>query len=225
MALGARSAATRRRSECDIASYRKTARALNDIWAPVVAAIGASILTGGTAFGLDWKQSRRTQEAERIKRRDSAYANLLARSRPIMEVAGTLRLVVEQRSGIGEGLDIALRHRKLLDHFELQDWLQKYLGPLNDALSEIWLTGSQQTVEKANEVVEKCASLLAVSTKHESSGGAVAKRFSRVAWSDEEVASYLEALGALASARKDFADMVRSEAGYSRVLIWPSGEG
>ena len=42
------------------------------------------------------------------------------------------------RSGLKEGWDIALRHRKPVDPLELPDWMAQDLVPLNEVLSELW---------------------------------------------------------------------------------------
>src|SRR6266849_5476142 len=49
-----------------------------DLWVPVIAALGSSILTGLAAFGFEWWRSARAGKAALAERRNRAYSLLLA---------------------------------------------------------------------------------------------------------------------------------------------------
>jgi hypothetical protein len=68
------------------------------------------------------------------------------------------------RSGLSEGLDIALHHRKPIDAMELGDWLMIDLGPILDAQSTIWLFGNEALISGASEVVLAAGDVMAKST-------------------------------------------------------------
>ena len=92
---------------------------MDPIWAPVIAAVGASALTGLVAFGIDWRGARRERhEGRRIERRD-AYAKLLSITALISHTAGALHMTMELRSGLQEGVDIGTGKRQPLDPLDL----------------------------------------------------------------------------------------------------------
>jgi hypothetical protein len=76
-----------------------------------------------------------------------------------------MRLTLRFRSGLKEGFDIALRHRKLLEPFDLVDRLLRDFRPLFTAWSAVWAKGTPAAIEAANQLVDQCADLLSVSVE------------------------------------------------------------
>ena len=64
--------------------------------------------------------------------------------------------VMKFRSGLKEGFDVAMRHRKPVDVLGLHDWMARDLAPMNAALSEIWTSDDQEGIRLANDVVDNC---------------------------------------------------------------------
>lgn len=62
---------------------------------------------------------------------------MLSRSMAVMTAAQALGLTMKTRSGLGEGVDVAMRLRKPADPMELHDWLAKDMAPLTEAWSVI----------------------------------------------------------------------------------------
>ncbi len=67
--------------------------------------------------------------------------------------AHTLYLTAILRSGIGEGMDIVLHHRKPVDPMELADWLAVDLKPMLEAQSLIEATAGEELVRAAADLV------------------------------------------------------------------------
>jgi hypothetical protein len=90
-------------------------------WAPVVAALGASFLTILGSVGLfqwqHWRDNRASAKTAKL----AAYGELYARTFTYAQRAEAIGLVKRIRSGITEGIDVTLRHRKPVDVFELYD--------------------------------------------------------------------------------------------------------
>jgi hypothetical protein len=57
------------------------------------------------------------------------------------------------RSGITEGLDVVLHHRKPADVLEISDYLFSDFGPVLDAQAAVWLAGDEQLIRSAGDVV------------------------------------------------------------------------
>jgi hypothetical protein len=130
----------------------------------LVAAFGSSALTGAASLGVIWVQEwRRRKAADRAALR-SALTELLSRSMAVAMRARTMGETMKSRSGLKEGLDITLHHRKPVDPLELHDWIAQDLVPLNTALCELWTRADQEGVRLANEVVRKCTDVLGAST-------------------------------------------------------------
>jgi hypothetical protein len=195
----------------------------------LIAALGASALTGLASLGVVWFQEwRRGKASERDALRASVQ-ELLSRSMAVAMRASTVGETMRIRSGLKEGFDIAMRHRKLLDGLELHDWMAQDLAPLNAALSDIWTRDNQEGVRLANEVVNKCMDLLGASTARQQVNGSL-ERMRRWAmgekWTPEMLAEYNRAIRELAEARKRYAEHARARLGHAAVeLFIPSEPG
>jgi hypothetical protein len=79
---------------------------MSNIWAPVVAALGASLLTGGFGFGVVWWQAQQAKKSALSERRSRAYSMLLVQSASVMRMARGIHVTMEYRSGLREGLNV-----------------------------------------------------------------------------------------------------------------------
>ena len=124
------------------------------------------------------------------------------------------------RSGLVEGLDIALHHRKPTDPVGLHDWLAQDLTPLNTALADIWTRWDQEGVRLANDVVSKSMDLMGASLARQPAS-TTRERLRRWAagerWTPEMLADHDKALKKLAYARKELADHARGNLGLGPV--------
>lgn len=130
----------------------------------VVAALGASFLTGLAALGVtafrEWLGGR---AADRDAL-DAAVTEMLSRSMGISLRANTMAHTMRLRSGLGEGIDVLTHHRKPLDPLEFHDWLAQDQAPLNASWSVIWARGNQETIRRANALLAACTDLTGAGT-------------------------------------------------------------
>lgn len=123
----------------------------------IIAALGASALTGLASLGVVWFQEWRRKKASDQAELQTAVTELLTQSMAVAMKARAVGETMKLRSGLKEGFDVAMRHRKPRDPLELHDWMAADLGPLSAVLSAIWLREDQEGVRLANDVVNKCA--------------------------------------------------------------------
>ncbi len=193
------------------------------IWVPVVAALGASLLTIIGTFGLQaYRDGGAKQDQRRLERRD-AYAQLLATSMTVAYLGGVHHLAMQLRSGLGEGIDIALRIRRPLDPFELGELNLRYLQPLNEAWAHIWAIGSPDAVKAGNSVVDKCAAYFGVVSELGKARTGPWARFRSSKWTPEQVRKQEAALRELAVARKELAEVTRRELGSLPAQLFLEG--
>ncbi|MBV9451017.1 MAG: hypothetical protein JO345_34530 [Streptosporangiaceae bacterium] len=189
----------------------------------ITAAFGSSALTGAVSFGVLWLQDRRRRKAADKAALHKAMADLLSRSLAVAMRARAMDEAVKLRSGLSEGVDVALRQRKPADIFELHDWMARDLAPLNEALTEIWTRDNQEGVRLANDLVNKCMALLGASTTAQkpANGWERLRRWAvGVRWTPEMIADSERAMKELAHARKRFADHARNRFGREAVELF-----
>jgi hypothetical protein len=121
--------------------------------AVIVAAFGASALTTAGTLGVDAVRSRRSSKRERNGALSTSCERLIGGALKLAFRCGTLRETMIHRSGFTEGLDIALHHRRPTDPMEIGDWLMTELGPILDAEAAIWLSGNEDLIRGASDVV------------------------------------------------------------------------
>lgn len=193
----------------------------------IAAALGASLLTGLASLGVTWIREWLQGRASERAALHAAVQELLSRS---MAVAARARAVGETmriRSGLKEGFDVAMRHRKLLDVFELHDWLAQDITPMTAALSEIWTRDDQEGIRLANDVVSKCMDLLGTNTTRQQTDNGW-ERMRRWAagerWTPEMIEETNRAMRELALARKRYAEHARARFGLDVVELFASVE-
>jgi hypothetical protein len=182
----------------------------------VIAALGASFLTGLASLGVVAFQEWRRRVAKDREALQAAVSELLSRSLQLAMRAQAMRVTMKVRSGLKEGFDVAMRHRKPVDPLQLHDWLAQDWAPLNSALSEIWTRWDQEGIRLANDVVGKAGDLLGVSTAATPTGSAWERLRIWAAgerWTPEMIADADRALKDLAFARKHFAEYARGKPG------------
>lgn len=134
------------------------------LWVPVVAALGASALTAAASLGVAWIQARWRTSEDRRQHLASACSDVLSASMLVAHRARVLDSTIQVRSGLTEGLDVALHHRKPVDPMQLYDWLSQDLAALHKAVSEVWLRGGGEISRTASDIEVQCARLLELGT-------------------------------------------------------------
>ena len=107
----------------------------------------AGAVTGGffaltTGLGVTAMQPRAGRRGQRDWR--TVYSQLLAATGVTLLTAHALRAAVEFRSGLKEGVDVAMHHRKPLDPLELDAHLRRDTEPIYQAWSGVWVAGARR---------------------------------------------------------------------------------
>jgi hypothetical protein len=187
------------------------------IWAPVVAAVGASALTGAAGFGTVWWQQHGSGQAADLARKRAAYHQLTSRSLSFSLRATTLRAAMEARSGLGEGIDVTLGLREPTDPLALHDWLARDSDPIYEAWSSVQVLGSVEAVDAATKLVDACAELVSVATRPGEGRGKLTSAFRGLAWTAEQEHALQAATERMADARQAFVTLARAELGPNAV--------
>lgn len=125
---------------------------MNEAWAVVAAALGSAFLTIIGSFWFErWHMSRAARGANDDRLRE-ACVQLASHALVLALRAHTLYLTAVTRSGIGEGIDVALYHRKPADPMALTEWLLEDLKPMLQAQSVIEVMGDQTLIRGAASV-------------------------------------------------------------------------
>ena len=196
---------------------------VNSTEAPIIAALGASSLTALASLGVVWFQDARRGRASGRDALRTAVLDLLTRSMTVATRAHSLGEMMKVRSGLIEGLDVAMHHRKPVDHLELHDWMAQDVAPLNEALSVLWTRWDQEGVRLANDVVGKCMDLLGASTAMQptrSGWERINKWVSGERWTPEMREAHQLALKGLADSRKRLAEYARADLGYGAIDLF-----
>ncbi len=181
------------------------------LWVPILAAVGASLLTGLLGLGTILLQERlRQADALRHERR-RAYSRLLAVTGVIAHTSHALHLAVKVRSGIGEGLDVALHLRKPIDPLDLDARLREDMVPLYEAWSDVWTVGTQEAVTAANRAVELAGEVIERATREGAARTRVGARSLGEKWTPEQLDEWDESINRLGEARQAVAGVARRE--------------
>ncbi len=132
------------------------------IWAPVIAALGASLLTGVFTWGASWWVERRRDRTTDAREKDLAYHQFISRPLTFSGRVGALRNTMETAVKEGDKASATLgRPFGAIDVFE---WLEKDLIPINDAWSKIQMIGSPEAVDESTQLLDACGDLLGLAT-------------------------------------------------------------
>jgi len=182
-------------------------------WLFVAVPLATALTVAFAAFAGVVYQQRRTDRREAAAAQSRASVDLLTQSLLFAQRARALLLTVQVRTGLSESRDVLLHLRRPVDPMELHDWLQQGTRPLYDAWSSTWVSSSPALVTRGNAVIDACTGVLdAVSERAAARGPARLREaiVGRRADKDQE-ARLRAAVHALAVARRDYAELVRTE--------------
>jgi hypothetical protein len=195
-------------------------------WAIVISGLGGGLVGATASLGTMAYQQRRIDRRDAASARGHAYAALLVRSLTLAQRATTLMTTARLRSGLTEGFDVALRHRRPLDPMQLHDWLMQDMLPAIEAWSNIWLTTPPPIVAKANELFAACSGVMEAATMHpRRSGVAKLREYLLGVQEDSDQAARLsQAARGLSEVRRDFALLVRDTTAQEPAELFVGGE-
>jgi hypothetical protein len=181
------------------------------------AVLAGSITTGvfalGVALGIALVQGRSARRGERDERRRLAYSQLLAVTGVTLHTAHALRNTVEFRSGLKEGWDVAMHHRKPLDPLELDSHLRRDTEPLYQAWSAVWVVGTQEAIRIANDLVARVSDVVGAATGPGDARSGIIRFMAGEKWSQDQIEAWKTQIAALAKVRRDFVLLARRELG------------
>lgn len=189
------------------------------IWAPVVAALGASALTLAGTLGLDWLKRRHQAKDAELERRLLAYEEFLAPLLAFTLFTRSLGEAARFRSGLDESIAVLMGWRKPIEPFDLFDKMNRNMEPLNQAWSKIWLHGSQEAITAANVVVRTCADYMQLTTSLGNSRNPLARTLLGVRRTPSTEREEQAALEKVFEARDAFVDVARREASKQKVVL------
>ena len=177
---------------------------VNSLWVPVVAALGASLLTGIFGFGGEALHDRRSGALEAERRCHDAYVEfLIAASGQI----ATLSTVRELRK-LGTGLKPAVTIDDpvaFLQQFNHESMM------LFAAWTRVWLHGSQEAITIANRFVDAVIPASGAATAQGKARPPLLSRFIGEAWTKEQDKEFHDAVQVLGLTRIEFAKVARRE--------------
>ena len=184
----------------------------SSLWVPVVAALGASLLTGGASLGVAWIQAKWRTDEDRRQHLAAACSDVLSNSLLVTNRIRVLNATIQVRSGITEGLDVVLHHRKPVDPMELHDWLAQDLAALHKAVSEVWLRGGPGVSNLASEIELQCVNLLELGTSVPGQRTFL-QNMKGVTRDEAFVAKWLDEVNRLGNLRRSFLEAARQGLG------------
>lgn len=197
---------------------------MNNYWVPVIAALGASTLTGLVTLGLDVMRAKRRRREGLTERRVSAYSQMISHAASFALAAGAMHLTAQMGSGLTEALDIVLHHRKPIEPLDLHDWLMKEMGPMLEAMSEIWVVGTPKAIVAANELMMKCNKVLELGAIRGETGSPLVRYLIGEKWTPAQVESFRGAIDEMSEARKKLAEVARIEMGVGFTALFTNEE-
>lgn len=181
------------------------------------AVLAGSVATGafalGAGVGVALVQARSARRGERDERRRLAYSQLIAVSGVTLHTAYALRATVEFRSGLKEGLDVAMHHRKPLDPLELDAHIRRDTDPMYQAWSAVWVVGTQEAIRLANNLVTSVSNVVGAATKPGQARSGIVRFLAGEKWSQDQLRAWNGQIAALATARRAFTLLARRELG------------
>ena len=192
------------------------AASLDQSWAVLIAALGASLLTALATLAIERQRSLRATRDARDEARLEAYAEVLTRSGLVGMTADTFRVTMQLRSALPDAVVVAAGLRKPIEAFDLDDRLRRDLGPMWLAMSRISILGTPAAMLAADRVAKAAGAVLQESTARGEEGSWVGRTIRGDRWTDEQLAELDACRRELSAARRGLADVARDEFGSER---------
>jgi len=183
----------------------------NSLWIPVIAALGASFLTGVAGFGLELIRDALGKEHDEWRRRRDAYVAFLIAAASMLAMLSSLREIRKLATG-------AFRFTNFIKDpiAFLRDYNREVIV-LFDAWTKVWLDGSQEAIEMANRFVDAAIPATEAASAAGKARPLILTRLLGEAWTTEQDKEHGEALSALGRLRIDFAKVARKELGQMEI--------
>jgi hypothetical protein len=186
---------------------------LSSGWIIFASSLSSAALAAVITLSVYGLQGRRDAKAARRHSRRQAYSRLLASTGIVVHTADTLHLMMETRSGLGEGVDVLLRVRRPLDAMDLHELLRPVITTLYEAMAEVSTVGTPEAVQLGNRVVSLCADVMQAATERGQARSPAAALLRGEKWTVEQLESSRATVQSLSAARAEFAALARRELG------------
>jgi hypothetical protein len=206
---------------------------MSTVWAAVIAALGASALTGLASLGVMWLQQHLQGKSADRDALQAAVTEMLSASLAVSMRARTMGDAMKIRSGLGEGVDVTFGWRKPLDPLEFHDWMARDMGALGAGWSKVWaIADDQELIRRANALLDASGNIISVATAR-MPAATLSERARRLVkgerWTPQMEQEYEDALTALARAREQLAQQARTLLEVTSVQLFghglPEGHG
>jgi hypothetical protein len=178
---------------------------VNSGWIPVIAALGASLLTTVAVVGVEFlREHDADQELRRQQRRD-AYSRFLVATAKFINITSevhTIRQLVGKRAVTRIDDPVEFVHRFNSD-----------IEPLMNAWSDVWLSGSGEAITAANRLVDATIPAMGMATAKGKALPWIVSAFLGERWSDHQERTFKDSLRKVGVLRKEFAEVARREIG------------
>jgi len=134
------------------------------LWVPVVAALGASLLTSLGAWGLEASRQRAAARSAASQARRSAYVTFVEAANGMLMLGPTLRALLQTQSGLAFTLAGLLRLRPPVDPFQLAWRMADDVRPLLDAQAGVLSCGTPRAAIASKDVATATADYLQAAT-------------------------------------------------------------
>lgn len=177
---------------------------LNSLWIPVVAALGASLLTGIFGFGGEALRDRRSGALDAERRRREAYIEFLIAANGQIAMVSTIRELRKMGTGLKPAVTID-------DPVAFLQQFNRESIVLFAAWTRVWLHGSQVAITISNRFVDAVIPAAGAATAQGKARPLVLSRLLGEAWTKEQEKEFADAVRNLGLIRIEFAKAARTE--------------
>lgn len=175
-------------------------------WIPVIAALGASVLTTVALVSVEFLRQHDARAGGAQEKKREAYSRFLAESASFITLASEVHTLRKLGTGvrasvrIGDGLAFIQRFNRDIE-------------PLLHAWSSVWLSGSAEAITATNRLIDATTPAMSMASAKGAALPALVANFLGERWTDQQERDFHEALRQVALRRKDFGEIARKEMG------------
>jgi hypothetical protein len=178
----------------------------NAVWIPVIAALGASLLTTVAVFGVELLREQDAKRSAVGDHRRNAYARFLDASATFMSRASEAHEIRRIATG-------AMAPASIDNGVEFLQKFNRELDPLMHAWSAVWLSGSSEAIKAANKLIDATTPTMRAASAQGKAVPALVARIVGEKWTEQQERDFLQALRNLGLLRREFANVARREIG------------
>lgn len=176
----------------------------NSLWIPVIAALGASLLTAFAGFGVEALRESRSDARDAERRRRNAYVEFLIAANGQIAMVSTIREFRKMGTGLKPAVTID-------DPVAFLQQFNRESIALFAAWTRVWIHGSQLVITISNRFVDAVIPAAGAATAQGKGRPLVLSRLLGEAWTKEQEKEFADAVRNLGLIRIEFARAARKE--------------